>query len=418
MASSPPGSPPEPAVAAGDDLDSFATVLGAVYDAAMSGGRLPARPREVIRDSWSRAQSAGVDPDRGADVAVLDRRELDERRRASALLGLLEQITAGVSGVVDDGQSLLVVADAQSRVLWRQGDRRLLAHADRLGFVEGADWAETAVGTNAIGTVLGSGRSVQVFSAEHFVRTHHPWSCVGAPIRDPSSGEVLGVIDLSGPAAAAHPAMVGLVDAVARLAGATLQQAHHARLAALRAVGAPLLPGAGAASAVVDHEGAVAAVWGVDARPRLTLPSAPTPGRHPIPELGWCELDPLPGGWLVRVIDASGPVGLTTVCLDLAGPARVTVRGSAGEWSITPSPRHADILVALAAHPDGLTAADLAGILFADRGRTVTVRAEMVRLRKRLGGLLVAPPYRFAPGVEVTRRAALPTPHPHPAPGG
>ena len=56
---------PEPAVAAGDDPRQFAEVLSAVYDAAMAGERLPARPREVISDSWDRVASAGVDPDRG-----------------------------------------------------------------------------------------------------------------------------------------------------------------------------------------------------------------------------------------------------------------------------------------------------------------------------------------------------------------
>ncbi|HWM56852.1 MAG TPA: transcriptional regulator, partial [Pseudonocardia sp.] len=38
--------------------------------------------------------------------------------------------------------------------------------------------------------------------------------------------------------------------------------------------------------------------------------------------------------------------------------------------------------------------------LYGDREHLVTVRAEMSRLRKSLGGLLLARPYRVAPGVD------------------
>ena len=51
-------------------------------------------------------------------------------------------------------------------------------------------------------------------------------------------------------------------------------------------------------------------------------------------------------------------------------------------------------------------AAGLAEDLFADATRVVTVRAELSRLRRGLGGTLLAQPYRIAPGV--TARLVLP----------
>ena len=66
------------------------------------------------------------------------------------------------------------------------------------------------------------------------------------------------------------------------------------------------------------------------------------------------------------------------------------------------STRHAEVLVLLAyAGPAGMDAAALSEALYGDREHLVTVRAEMSRLRKSLGGLLQARPYRIAPGVEV-----------------
>jgi hypothetical protein len=54
--------------------------------------------------------------------------------------------------------------------------------------------------------------------------------------------------------------------------------------------------------------------------------------------------------------------------------------------------------------PSGRSAAELATDLFGDPHPTVTVRAEMSRLRRHFGGILVPRPYRFADGIEVVVR--------------
>jgi hypothetical protein len=64
------------------------------------------------------------------------------------------------------------------------------------------------------------------------------------------------------------------------------------------------------------------------------------------------------------------------------------------------SPRHSEIVVLLAAHEDGLSAEQLALELFGERGKPVSVRAELSRLRRLLGNTLVADPYRLAGPVE------------------
>ena len=71
-------------------------------------------------------------------------------------------------------------------------------------------------------------------------------------------------------------------------------------------------------------------------------------------------------------------------------------------WQHQPSPRHAEILLALIRSPEGRTAAQLADDLFADPSRVLTVRAEMSRLRRTLGSLLESQPYRISPTVRAT----------------
>jgi hypothetical protein len=91
------------------------------------------------------------------------------------------------------------------------------------------------------------------------------------------------------------------------------------------------------------------------------------------------------------------------VVLDLSGPRRwsVTVSGPVGAWTQELTPRHAELLYVLSLYPEGRTAAELAGDLFGDPTRTVTVRAEMSRVRRRLAEVLAHRPYRFTEGVKV-----------------
>jgi hypothetical protein len=387
---------PEPAVAVGEDPRTYARLMSAVYDATMAGRRAPARPRDVIGDSWQRMMAKGIDPD-SQGAPVVETGALEMLRRSSGLMAVLEEISRGLESIVAEGVNILVVADAKGRVLWRSGSPSVLHNADRLGFIEGAHWGEGAVGTNAIGTALVSNRAVQVFSAEHFMRSHHSWTCAGAPIRDPRTGQVIGVVDVSGPAATVHPTTVALVDVVARLAESHLREQHDRTLNRLRTVAAPILARIGRPALAVDADGWVAAVDSLPLHNRILLPDELAPGRAWIPTLGMCEVELLPGGWLVRLSDDDTAPALSRAVLDLRTPGApaLDMVGQFGSWRHDISLRHAEILLVLAMFPEGRSAPQLAADLYGDRTRVVTVRAEMSRLRKQLAGLVLGQPYRF-----------------------
>jgi hypothetical protein len=388
---------PEPAVAVGEDPRQYAMLLSAVYDATMAGNRAPARPRPVVADSWNRLIAKGIDPEHHSPPDV-DTSGLDMLRQQSGLLAVLDDISRGLESVIDDGDNILVIADARGRVLWRSGSPRMLGRADRLGFVEGASWSENAVGTNAIGTALASHRAVQLFSAEHFLRSHHPWTCAGAPVKDPRTDHVIGIVDVSGPAATVHPTTVALVDLVARLAESHLREAHDRTLNRLRTVAAPILARIGRPALAVDQDGWVAAVDSLPPHNRILLPENGVPGRTWIPSLGACDIESLPGGWLVRLAEDAEPTpAISRVTLDLrdANAPTLEMMGQFGCWRRDISPRHAEILHVLATHRQGRSAPELAADLYGDRSRVVTVRAEISRLRKQLVGLVVGKPYRF-----------------------
>jgi len=401
----------ETAVPAGADPRRYARLLARVWEATLAGAPRPTDPRPVIDESWRRLRLRGVDPDCGADPHPVGVGELERRRRESGFAAVLPTLRAGLVSVADQAAHIMVVVDADGTLLWREGSTAVRRRADGLGFVEGACWGEERVGTNAIGTALVIGRPLQVYSAEHYVRSHHAWTCAAAPVHDPRDGRLLGVVDLSGPAATVHPSTLALIDAVTKLAEAQLRTAHSADLDLLRAVATPVLARISGRALTVDPHGWVAATTGVAPVDRILLPERVGAGPTWLPAFGSCVLEPLPGGWLIRLTDdETAPPTRTVVDLRQSRHPTLTVSSASGTWQQNLSPRHAEILFVLAAHPSGRTASQLSEDLFGDPGRTVTVRAELSRLRRHLGGVLDHRPYRFADHIDlVVERPADPS---------
>jgi hypothetical protein len=385
------------------DTARAARVLSEVRSATLSGQRVPLAPRPVIGQSWERMLRSGVDPDRDVRSGLLSREELQRRRETSALRHVLPVLREGLLSVADVAHHIMVVADEEGRVLWREGSAPVLRRADRLGFEPGADWREEVVGTNGVGTPAVTHRPVQVFASEHFVRSHTSWTCAGAPLTDPRDGRLIGVVDVSGPLETMHPATLAWVDSVAGLAQARLREMHLESLERLRSVAAPVLARLKGRALVVDRDGWTAALTGMPYTRRIALPGSLSAGRAWLPAFGVCAVEPLAGGWLVRPAGEPEPRGAARIVLDLGQPRRrsVQVSGGAGSWSRDLSPRHAELLYLLAVHRRGRSASELAGEVFGDPGRRVTVRAEMSRIRRYLGGFLEHRPYRFRADAEV-----------------
>ncbi|MCY7396079.1 MAG: GAF domain-containing protein [Nocardioides sp.] len=355
-------------------------------------------PRPEISASWRRVRRAGLAPGAEPQVAPLTDAQIEYRRTTSALAPLLPLLHSCLQPVVDDG-ALVVLSDPEGRVLWRHGLPGVRRLADRLGFVGGSAWTEANVGTNAIGTCLVLDEPVHIAGPEHYVESHTRWSCAAAPVHDPWTDELLGAVDISGPARSVQRSMLAMVGMTARLAETEVRREHAAELERLRSYAAPVLARIPGRAVVLDPAGHLAAATGGLAPSRLVLPSTMSSASTWLPTLGAVVVEPLPGGWLVRV-DATEAPGATSLVLDLSGPRPVLrVRTPSHTWSYDPSPRHTEILVVLLAHPEGRSAAQLAHDLFADPTRVVTVRAEMSRLRRSLGALLETQPYRVSASV-------------------
>lgn len=170
--------------------------------------------RPVIGRSWQRSLAAGVDPDHGLAPVRLGSDEVDRRWRDHPL-AIAVPILKGLLSDVGDSEHVALVCDADGSLLWIDGRPAMLEAGREVHLERGSVWSERAAGTNAMGTALAERHPVQVFSAEHYAETVHRWTCSAAPVRDPLSGKVLGVLDLTGELGTAHPHSLAVVTMAA-----------------------------------------------------------------------------------------------------------------------------------------------------------------------------------------------------------
>jgi len=169
--------------------------------------------RPEIAESWQRCYQAGIDPYDGTCYDVLDSSELEFlREKHRDLIEIARPFMTNLYKFFEGSGYNVILTDAQGYILEAFGDEDTLKDAIGLNFIKGANWTEDAVGTNAIGTALLLKMPIQVSGPEHYCRKHHAWTCSATPIFD-HNGNVLGILDLSGPSNEAHLHTLGMVVA-------------------------------------------------------------------------------------------------------------------------------------------------------------------------------------------------------------
>ncbi|HEY0815127.1 MAG TPA: GAF domain-containing protein [Pseudonocardia sp.] len=384
-------------------------VLHDVFEAVMAGDQPRVAPRSLISASWERSLAAHIDPDRRLPKVVHGDDEIADRRTAHPLNEVMPLLRSTLVSIADEALHVMLVTDADGTILWREGASGLLHAADATGLSPGFSVSESSIGTNAMGTTLAVDAPVQIHSAEHLVRAYHIWTCAAAPVHDPDTGMILGAVDISGPLHTIHPAMAQLVSATAQLAENQLRVRLAIADERLRVRNMPHLASLrGREGALVTPSGRIIAGEPYGAWPaRVTVPV--DGGRVLLDDGREVDVEPLAEGYLLHA-PARRAVARHRSALALRftgeGAPRATLDGRPVPLTLRP----AELLAALALHPDGLTAEQLAVALYGDDGNPTTVRGEVLRLRGLIGAdVLCTRPYRLDAAVdsdfESTRRA-------------
>ncbi len=177
------------------------------------GAECLVRP-EILR-SWERsAPTVGIDV---SEAPMADESDTAAIWNGSALQLAVERVESELRRTAEDGDLVVAVTDAETRILWTYGGRVMRRKAETVNFVPGGRWDDTSVGTNALDLATRHDAPSMVFSAEHYAPIVHNWVCWAAPVHDPVSGEQLGVIDLSTTWDKSHPIGLATARVMARL---------------------------------------------------------------------------------------------------------------------------------------------------------------------------------------------------------
>jgi transcriptional regulator of acetoin/glycerol metabolism len=160
----------------------------------------------VVAASWQRSFAAGVD---AATAQAAFHADLD---MSSRLVRCASPVIARLSDEMAQMPLSIVLTDNRARILSRsETDHAIARQLDDVSLAQGFNYAEGSVGTNGIGTVLESGQPLYIVGPEHFHEQLQPFACAGSPIRDPLTGRVEGVLDITCLSEFASPLMHSLV---------------------------------------------------------------------------------------------------------------------------------------------------------------------------------------------------------------
>ncbi|WP_421576028.1 sigma-54-dependent Fis family transcriptional regulator [Stenotrophomonas maltophilia] len=159
---------------------------------------------DTILQSWQRCQRGGLSVDAQPEVEPLpDARLRELRQRQETLWRLARPELDGLAADIAATGSIALLTDEAGWILDAEGNPGFLDKAGRVALMPGVRWDETTVGTNAIGTAIVEGRSVEVRGGEHYFAPHAILTCSATPIFDPY-GQRVGVLDISGDARQQH----------------------------------------------------------------------------------------------------------------------------------------------------------------------------------------------------------------------
>jgi transcriptional regulator of acetoin/glycerol metabolism len=180
----------------------------------------------AIVASWQRSLALGVDAtSRAAPLAARGDNVEELRQRHDDLRVAAQGIFAEATELLAGSRSIVLLTNPEGVVLDAVGDMRTLDEGQGINLMPGGNWNEGVIGTNGIGTALATSRPAQVHAAEHFCDGIKRWTCAAAPVREPLTNAIIGLVDISGPPETYQRNNLTLAIAIARQIETVLGQA-------------------------------------------------------------------------------------------------------------------------------------------------------------------------------------------------
>ncbi|WP_415219801.1 sigma-54-dependent Fis family transcriptional regulator [Rhodopseudomonas sp.] len=205
----------------------------AAWERFVERGALAGELRSPVANSWQRSRRHQVAVDRATAPLVAEAELFRQRAKHGALRHAARPALENSRTFLSDAHSIMILTDPSGLIIDTEGDARVIDAGRAVHLEHGGRWSEADIGTNAIGAAMAEARPVQIHGAEHFCTEVQRWTCAAVPVRDPIDGEVLGIVDISGPAATFNPHSLALAVCVGQQVESVLARAikeDHERL--------------------------------------------------------------------------------------------------------------------------------------------------------------------------------------------
>jgi transcriptional regulator of acetoin/glycerol metabolism len=196
----------------------------AAWEKFVERGALSADLRSSVAASWQRSRNHRVTIDRARAPLVADAELFRHRSKNASLRHAARCALENSKTFLSDANSIMILTDPTGLIIDTQGDDRVIDAGRTVHLEHGGRWSEADIGTNAIGAAIAESKPVQIRGAEHFCTKVQRWTCAAVPVHDPTDGELLGIVDISGPASTFNPQSLALAVSVGHHVESVLAQ--------------------------------------------------------------------------------------------------------------------------------------------------------------------------------------------------
>jgi len=185
-----------------------------IWKEFVGGGQIdPQKVRPEIFSSWQRCLGK-VDPFQRSNQVILPQKEFENLCVANReLLEIGNPVMDALYKFVQGSGFVITLSEARGYLLRVIGDQDVVDIVKKINFIPGANWGEGIMGTNAVGTCISTDKPLQVYAYEHWNICVHVGVCSAAPIHDPDSGQIMGILNMTAECERVHPHTLGMVGA-------------------------------------------------------------------------------------------------------------------------------------------------------------------------------------------------------------
>src|SRR6202030_231980 len=196
----------------------------AAWEKFVERGALSTDLRLSVAASWQRSKNHRVTTDRAMAPIVAEAELFRYRSKHASLRHAARCALENSKTFLGDANSIMILTDPTGLIIDTQGDDWVIDAGRTVHLEHGGRWSEADIGTNAIGAAIAESKPVQIRGAEHFCSEVQRWTCAAVPVHDPTDGELLGVVDISGPASTFNPQSLALAVSVGHHVESVLAQ--------------------------------------------------------------------------------------------------------------------------------------------------------------------------------------------------